>query len=377
MKRIKKAGIAAAALLLLCAAAVKFWPEKEQTRYTATFLDVFDTKTEIVGYAGTKEAFAAQAEQIKEKLIYYHQLYDIYHEYEGINNLKTINDHAGKSPVEASPEIISLLKFGKEMYEKTDGQTNIAMGSVLSIWHDYRDRGSADPENAALPPMEALRAAAEHTDINDIIIDETQGTVYLADPKMSIDVGSVGKGYAVQQCAEYAKEIGMENMLLSVGGNICAIGEKTDGSKWRLGIQNPDLDSEEIYTEKVDLKDECVVTSGDYQRYYTVDGVRYCHIIDPDTLMPADYFASVSIVTADSGMGDALSTSVYNMPFEEGLAFVNSLEGVEAMWVLHDGSVRYSENFEKYVAVEESLYTVEDIYKLPDKKRAELIWKLI
>lgn len=77
MKRIKKAGIAAAALLLLCAAAVKFWPEKEQTRYTATFLDVFDTKTEIVGYAGTKEAFAAQAEQIKEKLIYYHQLIEI------------------------------------------------------------------------------------------------------------------------------------------------------------------------------------------------------------------------------------------------------------------------------------------------------------
>lgn len=354
MKRMKKAGIAALLLVLFCAAAAIFRQENEQTRYTATFLDVFDTKTEIVGYAATEEAFAAQAEQIKEKLIYYHQLYDIYHEYDGINNLKTINDHAGKAPVEVSADIIRLLKFGKEMYEKTDGQTNIAMGSVLSIWHDYRDRGSADPTNASLPPADDLKAAAEHTDINDIIIDETENTVFLADPEMSIDVGSVGKGYAVQKSAEYAKEIGMENMLLSVGGNICAVGEKTDGSKWRLGIQNPDLDSEEIYTEKVDLKDECVVTSGDYQRYYTVDGVRYCHIIDPDTLMPADYFASVSIVTADSGMGDALSTSVYNMPFEEGLAFVNSLEGVEAMWVLHDGSVRYSENFEKYIAAEEA-----------------------
>lgn len=353
MKRIKKAGIAAVLLLLFCVLAVKFWPEKEQTRYTATFLDVFDTKTDIVGYAATKEAFTAQTEQVKEKLVYYHQLYDIYHEYDGINNLKTINDHAGTAPVEVSPEIITLLKFGKEMYEKTDGQINIAMGSVLSIWHDYRDRGSADPKNAALPPMEVLREAAEHTDINDIIIDETQGTVYLADPEMSLDVGSVGKGYAVQRGAEYAKEIGMENMLLSVGGNICAIGEKTDGSKWRLGIQNPDLDSEEIYTEKVDLKDACVVTSGDYQRYYIVDGIRYCHIIDPDTLMPANYFASVSIVTEDSGMADALSTSVYNMPFEDGLTFVNGLEGVEAMWVLHDGSVRYSDNFKQYIAEED------------------------
>lgn len=105
MKRMKKAGIAALLLVLFCAAAAIFRQENEQTRYTATFLDVFDTKTEIVGYAGTKEAFAAQAEQIKEKLIYYHQLYDIYHEYEGINSLKTINDHAGKSPVEVSADI--------------------------------------------------------------------------------------------------------------------------------------------------------------------------------------------------------------------------------------------------------------------------------
>lgn len=102
--------------------------------------------------------------------------------------------------------------------------------------------------------------------------------------------------------------------------------------------------------KKVDVRDACVVTSGNYQRYYTVDGVRYCHIIDPDTLMPADYFASVSIITADSGMADALSTSLYNMPFDEGLAFVNGMDGVEAMWIFGDGSIRYSESFEQYVA---------------------------
>ena len=90
------------------------------------------------------------------------------------------------------------------------------------------------------------------------------------------------------------------------------------------------------------------MTSGDYQRYYVVDGVKYCHIIDGDTLMPADYFASVSIVTTDSGMADALSTSVFNMPFEEGLAFVNGLEGVEAIWVLYDGSIEYSDGFDRY-----------------------------
>lgn len=349
MRRIKKAGILAVAVVLLLAAAMKFQKENELVRYTATFLDVFDTKTDIVGYGETKDAFEAQAKQLREKLVYYNNLYDIYHDYEGINNIKTINDNAGTAPVEVEPEIINLLKFSKEMYEKTDGQINIAMGSVLSIWHDYREEGSENPENAKIPPMEDLKAASMHTNIEDIIIDEEASTVYLADPEMSLDVGSIGKGYAVQRVADYARELGMEDLLLSVGGNVCAVGEKTDGSMWRLGIQNPDLESEETYAKKVDIKDACVVTSGNYQRYYMVDGVRYCHIIDPDTLMPADYFASVSIITTDSGQADALSTAVYNMPFEEGLAFVNAMDGVEAMWIFEDGSIEYSKNFEQYV----------------------------
>lgn len=347
---MKKAGMLAVAVLLLVVLAVRYGASAEQTRYTATFLDVFDTKTDIVGYGRSEEDFSTNVELLREKLIYYNNLYDIYHNYEGIHNMKTINDNAGIAPVTVDPEIIRLLQFSKEMYERTNGQINIAMGSVLSIWHDYREAGLANPQNAELPPMEALVAASAHTDIENIIIDEKASTVYLSDPKMSLDVGSIGKGYAVQRVGAYAKEIGMEHMLLSVGGNIFALGDRLDGTNWRLGIQNPDLNSEEAYVRKVDVADTCVVTSGNYQRYYTVDGVQYCHIIDPDTLMPADYFASVSIITEDSGLADALSTSVYNMPYEEGLAFINSLDGVEAMWIMEDGSIKYSDNFEMYVA---------------------------
>lgn len=336
---------------ILCILAVKYGMEKkEPERYTATFLDVFDTKTDIVGYGSSEKDFTEQAALLKEKLVYYHELYDIYHTYEGINNIKTINDNAGIAPVKVAPEIIELLKFSKDMYERTDGQINIAMGSVLSVWHDYREEGIEAPEKAKLPPMEELRQASGHTDIGRVRIDEENSTVFLEDPQMSLDVGSVGKGYAVQKVAEYARELGMEQVLLSVGGNICAVGTRPDGSKWRLGIQNPDLTSEEAYARKVDIADACVVTSGNYQRYYVVDGVRYCHIIDPDTLMPADYAASVSIITGDSGMADALSTAVYNMSFADGLDFVNSMEGVEAMWIFEDGSIQYSDNFEQYTA---------------------------
>lgn len=352
MNKNKKIGIAGIAFFLVLIVAVLFnqkQKERELSRYTATFLDVFDTRTDIVGYSTDQEAFTEQVTLLKEKLEYYHRLYDIYNNYEGINNIKTINDNAGIAPVEVNEDIINLLVFSKKMYYETNGQINVAMGSVLKIWHDYRDAGMNDPMNAKLPPMEELVAASAYCDIEKIVIDETAMTVYLPDEHMSIDVGSIGKGYAVQRLAEYAKEIGMESALLSVGGNVCAVGSKLDGNDWRVGIQNPDTTSEEAYVGKVDVSDACVVTSGNYQRYYVVDGERYCHIIDGDTLMPADYFASVSIVTTDSGRADALSTSVFNMSIEDGIDFVNSLDDVEAMWILHDGSVVLSAGFESYL----------------------------
>ena len=335
--------------VLLIGILVYRYVSRPMEQYTATFLDVFHTSTTIIGYAKDEETFTEEVTLLKEKLEYYHKMYDIYHNYDGMNNIKTINDNAGIAPVKVDKEIIGLLLLAKDMYEQTDGQINVAMGSVLRIWHDYRDAGINHPEDAALPPMDKLQEAALYTDIHKMIIDEAASTVYLEDPKMSIDVGSIGKGYAVERVAEYAMEQGMEHILFNVGGNIRAVGTKADGNPWRLGVQNPDTDSDEAYVKKVQLSGESLVTSGDYQRYYIVDGVEYCHIIDPDTLMPANYFASVSIITDDSGVADALSTSVFNMPYEEGLAYVNSLEGVEAIWIMHDGTIQYSDGFERYI----------------------------
>jgi thiamine biosynthesis lipoprotein len=325
--------------------------EAQLNRYTATFLDVFDTRTEIVGFAKNKEEFAGDAQLIKDRLIYYNQLYDIYNDYPGVNNIKTINDNAGIAPVEVDPEIIALLQFSIDTYYETDGAVNVALGSVLKLWHRQRELGIADPERAKLPDEEALIEASKHTDITCVVIDTDNNTVFLTDPDMSLDVGSTGKGYAVQRVMEYAREKGLNNILLSLGGNISCIGTRIDGTNFTLGIQNPDMDSEETYIEMVDINDgECVVSSGDYQRYYEVDGVRYCHIIDPQTLYPSDEFAAVSVITDDSGAADSYSTGLYTMSLEEGQAFVKNHDNVEAMWVMHDGSKIYSEGFkEKYV----------------------------
>lgn len=349
---VKKHGLLIGAVVLLlailCFAGI-YDLNKPKERFIISYIDVFDTVTQIVGYADSKEDLQQQADVLHEKLLYYHKLYDIYHYYPEVNNLYLLNKNAGKEALTVAPEIIDLLNFSKELYTLTDGQTNIAMGSVLSIWHDYRTKGTEYPDHASLPSMDELSEAALHTDIEKIIIDETASTVYLEDSKMSLDVGSVGKGYAVQKVAEYARELGYTNIAISVGGNIATVGGASEKEDWRFGIQNPFLDEENPLIKKVDISDMCLVTSGDYQRFYVVDGKEYNHIIDPDTLMPADYFKSVSIIINDSGKADALSTALFAMTYEEGLALINRMDGAEAMWVFEDGTVSYSDHFEQYI----------------------------
>ncbi len=332
-----------AVLMVVIGLAVSYSQNTKPEQYKAGYIDVFDTVTEFIGYGDSEAEFKKNTKLLNDELYIYHQLYDIYNEYEGINNLKTINKNAGVAPVVVDTKIIDLIKFSKELYKKTDGEINIAMGSVLSIWHKYRSYGKE------LPPMEDLQEAAKHCEINNVIIDEQASTVYLADPEMSLDVGSIGKGYAVQMVADYARKSGYDNIVINCGGNVATIGAKPDDSKWTFGIQNPDLEAKNNLLKTVSFADKCLVTSGDYQRYYVVDGVEYCHIIDPDTLMPADYFHAVSIITNHSGLADALSTALFNMPYEEGLALINSIEGAEAIWVFDDGSIKYSENFEDYI----------------------------
>ena len=320
------------------------------TRYSMQYLDLFDTVTEIIGYGSSQEEFTEETQKLQKELKSYHELYDIYNDYDNMNNIKTINDNAGVAPVKVDKKIIELLLFGKEMYEKTNGKINIAYGSVLSIWHTYRTEGLEDKEHAKLPPIDKLKEASKHVDIAKVIIDKEASTVYLKDKDMRLDVGSIGKGYAVEMVTDYAINQGMNNLLISVGGNISAIGTRADKSKWKLGIQNPDTESENAYVQKVTMENQSLVTSGNYQRYYEVDGKKYHHIINPDTLMPATYFTSVSILNMHSSVADALSTAIFNMPFEEGLSLIESLSDTEAMWIYEDGTYAFSSGFKDYIA---------------------------
>lgn len=324
---------------------------QEKKRYEAQFLRLFDTVTQIVAYRNSKEEFTGQVNQIYNDLEEYHQLYDIYHEYEGIVNVKVINDQAGQEPLEVDRRIIDLLLFAKEIYQKTEGRVNVALGSVLSIWHNYRERGIMDPENAKIPPIGLLKEAECHTDIHQIVIDESASTVFLADADMLLDVGAIAKGYAVEQVSRKAYQNGFTSGLISVGGNVKIMGTKDSrGKLWNVGIQNPDTPSEESNLYVVYLADKAVATSGNYQRYYTVDGKEYHHIINPDTLYPAEYFTATTIICKDSGRADALSTAIFTIPLEQGLKLVESLSDTEALWILPDGEQRFSSGFQEILA---------------------------
>ncbi len=340
----------AATVLVAGAILIVFFPDlfrrsSALKRYNASFLELFDTVSVIGGYDSSKEAFTEFSQEVHDSLLAYHNLYDIYHENDVDASIKTINDNAGIAPVHVDSRIIDLLKLSKELYRLTDGRTNVAFGAVLSIWHTYREAGIDDPENASLPPMDELREAAKHTNIDDVIIDEAAGTVYLADPDMSLDVGAIAKGYATEQEAQIIEQSGRTHVLLSIGGNVRAIGAKPDGTPWQVGIENPDKESDQKSLFTLNIDGLSVVTSGAYNRYYTVDGVVYHHIIDPETLMPAAYFASVVVVAKDSGLADGLSTGLYCMPFDEGMRLVESLDDVDACWVMNDGTVEMTDGF--------------------------------
>ncbi|MDE5670442.1 MAG: FAD:protein FMN transferase [Eubacterium sp.] len=332
-------------MLICCSCSVS----SKQERFSSSFLDLFDTASTVIAYDNSQEDFDAHLEEFHKRLEEYYQLYDIYNSYDGVVNLNTVNETAKDKPVEVDSRIIDLLEYGKDVYELSGGKTNICFGTVLSIWHDYRTNGINNPDEATLPDRTALEEAAEHTDINSLVIDKEKSTVYFSDPELQLDVGAVAKGYAVQEVCKWASENLWSSGAISIGGNVYTFGHKDDGkSLWNIEIESPNSE----YMDRVALvqiTDLSVVTSGDYQRYYVVDGKKYCHVINPDTLMPSEYVASVSVICNNSALGDAFSTTLFNMSIEDGKKLVEATDGVEAVWIDKEYNKTCSSGFDKYI----------------------------
>ena len=328
----------------------------DYSKYSYEFTGVFDTVVQFVGYAESEERFEYLVKKGQARFEELHKLFDIYKNYDGINNIKTINDNAGIKPVQVKQEIIDLIQFSKEWYFKTDGIVNIALGPVLSIWHTYREEGKNNPEKARIPDIGLLKKAAEKADIDKVELDIENNTVFLKDKGMSLDLGAVAKGFATEIVVNELIEEGFTSFIVSSGGNIRTVGSPRDGarSKWSIGIQDPDGNTLIPTGNNIDtvyVNDASIVTSGDYQRYYVVDDERIHHLIDPSTLMPANHYRAVTVVTLDSGVADFLSTTVFLLPYEKSRALVESLDGVEALWIMPDGSLNATEDMKKMLKI--------------------------
>lgn len=285
----------------------------EKSIYNESYADLFDTYVVFTIYGISEEDFYEVSAGLHDYLLAFHQETDIYNTYEGMTGLGDINEHAGKEPIKVSSQLMDFLHFCIQAETDTLGTVNVMLGSVTSLWHEARETG-------ILPSSDLLQEASEHTDISLLQLDDEAMTVLITDAEASLDVGALAKGYAGRLAKQYLADIGIENYLLDLGGNILTSGcpQGTGRDKFTIGLQDPTKPTGS-YKETAQLSSECAVTSGDYQRFFEVDGIRYHHIIDPSTLLPGTLHHSVTVIHEDSAIADMLSTALFLLSEEDGL----------------------------------------------------------
>lgn len=344
MKNIAKTSLVIS--LLAGCSSTSVSSEKQITTYANTSIaEIFDTVYSYSEYTTSQAEAKERYEDSLDLLTYCNQLFDIYHDYEGINNLKTVNDSAGITPVEVDPLIIDMLKRAKMFYDLSHNEFDVTQGSLLKVWHNYRTEGielNTKGEYGPVPSMAELQEANTKGGWDTVVIDEENATVYITEEGVSLDVGGIAKGYAAEIAAQKMIDEGMEAGFLNVGRNIRLVGDKPDGTPWRIGIADPSgTYTDGIVTITLD-QPVSIVTSGDYERYYIgEDGNRYSHIIDPSTLFPAEHYRSVSILTSDSGDADCLSTALFTLSIEEGKKLIEAYENetgnpVNVIWIMNE-----------------------------------------
>lgn len=343
--------IAASILVCLCIGMCACGRNDAQTsgrQKFGGFIDAFDTVIEIDVWCTSQKEFDELFSVAETMFSEYHRLFDIYEIYPDIVNLRSINDAAGTAPLTVTSELMEFLHFCCGVYDMTGGNVNVCIGPVTALWHDARERNNASPGKPVLPDDDVLREAGEHCSISNLRIDDEDSSVMLTDPSSSLDVGALAKGYAAEMVAKELKARGYDSISINAGGNVRVVGSKPSGN-WKIAITNPDRDvsASEPYIGTVSVADCAVVTSGVYQRFFTADGRCYHHIIDKDTLYPEERYRSVTVIFPNSALADAYSTALFNMPYDEGAELAEETDGLEAMWIGWDFSIRMTDGFEE------------------------------
>ncbi len=293
-----------------------------------------DTVMSVRVYDGPKEDAVQAARQAVEEL-------------DGLlsrtnpdSQLSALNAHAGDgSPVALDGRVSELLTFAKSISQLLPGDFDITIAPVMDAWGFTTDQRQ-------VPDPQTLAGALALVDSDKLNMDETASTARLEAAGMEVDLGAVAKGYAAGQAAAAIRETGATSALLDLGGNVTALGRKADGSAWQVGVKDPQDTAQTLCI--LSMEDQTASTSGGYERYFEEDGVVYHHIIDPETGYPADSgLLSVTVVSADHTLADALSTALFVAGEEEALDFWRSRTDFELVLCTSDGRVVVTQGLEE------------------------------
>jgi thiamine biosynthesis lipoprotein len=253
------------------------------------------------------------------------------------SEISKINRAAGVHPAKVSYETLDMIKRAKAYSKKYKGVFDVTIGSLSNLWGFSKDK------EIVLPEDEAIKKLIKLVNYNDMIINEKDTTVFLKKKGMSIDLGGIAKGYAIDRGSAVLKGMGITNFILNAGGDIYVSGTKDKEALWKIGIKHP-RNTNDLVAE-FDLKDYAVATSGDYERYKIINGIRYHHILDPKTGYPGTLSESSTILAPTAEEADATATYVFLLGWQKTLK--NKNINYPFLIVVSDGSVHYNEAFEK------------------------------
>lgn len=256
--------------------------------------------------------------------------------------ISAVNQNAGVAPVKVSEDFFAMVVAALEWSDKTGGAFNILIGGVMDLW-------GFGSENPAVPDEQAIKTALTKTDCHKIILDAKQSTIYLPEKGMVMDLGGVAKGYATDKAVAALKKLGIKNALINAGGNVYALGSRADGTPWKVGVQDPR--NPQGITALLQGRDTSLISSGDYQRYFEKNGIRYHHILDPANGYPARLSSGTTVISPSSTIADILSTALFVKGPQAGIALAESFAEVNAVMIIdEEGRIFATGDLNKYMA---------------------------
>lgn len=333
MKKYMPYIIFGALIIFLIVGAIILKANQKQQVFTKN-LFYMDTYINIKVYTDNKETdkIFREIDKIYKE---YHELTDRYNSYDNVINIHYINNNNIEiESLTIDERLYNILEYSLEWKEKSNGLFNIEIGNVIDAWKQYFSLSNG------IPSLEELEEASSNIKEIKLLPDNK-----ILNNNPNIDLGAIAKGYVTGLVGKYLENNGFDKYIINAGGQVL-VGNKYQESSYKIGIRNPVVASENITV--VNGENISVATSGGYERFYEYEGKKYNHIINPKTLYPSNHMISVTVVSNDSKLNDILTTTLFLMPIEEGLEFINHIEGVEAIWFTNNHQIIKSEGFNVY-----------------------------